>query len=260
MNRSRLITAVAVAAALSLAACSNSGTPQAASTPATSQQPPAASAGSSAPASTAAGGARSTAAGGASSQAGGGAGESSGASSSVAGGESSEQSTITVGGGGLDGQSAAWFSTFCTGMAPLAQLGDTMANVDPSDPKKMRDSFVSYFNTLGDAMITTSDRLKSTPPPTFDRGPEIAGKIVTALGKAGPALKQSASKLAAADVSDQESLTQAMDSATQAMDAEMSDLSLDGYELDAKTQAAVESLPACAVLSDTTSGGQTTTG
>jgi hypothetical protein len=45
-----------------------------------------------------------------------------------------------------------------------------------------------------------------------------------------------------------------MDSASQTMSSQMDDLSLDGYELDPKTEAAVESLPACAVLNDTTGG------
>jgi hypothetical protein len=139
-------------------------------------------------------------------------------------------------------------------MAPLADLDNTMTNVDPTDPKKMQDSYVSYFDKLGDAMINTSAQLKSTPPPTFDKGPEIAQKIVTALGKAGPAVKESASKLAAADITDADSLTQAMAGVSQAMDSEMGDLSLDGYELDPKTEAAVESLPACAALAQTTGG------
>jgi hypothetical protein len=257
MKRSRLITAVAVAAALSLAACSNSGTPEAASTPGTSQQPPAAGASSSAAAggTSSEGAAASSESAGASSQAGGDtAGQSSEAGGDGSSGQSTEQSTITVGGGDLDAQSAAWFNTFCAGMAPLAELDDTMTTVDPNDPQKMRDSYVSYFNTLGDAMINTSDRLKSTPPPTFDKGPEIADKIVTALGKAGPAIKESATKLESADITDAASLTEAMDSASQTMSSQMDDLSLDGYELDPKTEAAVENLPACAVLNDTTGG------
>lgn len=275
MNRSRLISVVAVAAALSLAACSSTGgTPEAGTTPGTtsavvtSQQAAggssSAGAGSSASGGSSSAGGASSSAGASSMQSSAGSSaqsseESAAASSAESSEESSEESTettVTVGSGGLDGQSANWFSTMCTGLAPMADIGTKMGDAasPTADPKAAQQSFVDYFNQLGDAFTDTATKLASTPPPTFDKGPEIAGKIVQALGAAGPALKNSASQLAAAKVTDAASLSTAIEAASASMQTQMQALSLDGYELDPKTEAAVDALPSCKAMNGSAGG------
>jgi hypothetical protein len=113
----------------------------------------------------------------------------------------------------------------------------------------------TMYGKMGDAFTNTASKLSSTPPPTFDKGPELASKFIQAMSKAGPALKDAAGKISSADVTDGASLQQAMQQASGALSQSMDGLDLmGGYELDQKTQDAIEKLPECKALSDAFGG------
>ncbi len=241
MIRNKL-TAIAAVAALALAACSaNTGNaekvaPSSGDTVASQQSTTQSSGGSAAGPTgvqTSAGGTESA-----------GAGTAEGETASEA---ETSQATVTIG-GDVDAQTAAWFSAFCTGMAPLGEIGSIADPSKLTDPAAMRKSYSDYLKTFGQAMIDTAAKVKPLPPPTFDKGAEIAGKLVTGLGQAGPVLKASADALAKADITSPEQLQAAVSAAMSSMEGALAGLSLDNYELDEKTEDQVSKLPACATL------------
>ena len=173
----------------------------------------------------------------------------SGSASAASGGdeESGPGTTVTIS-GPLDAQTTHWFDVFCTGLAPMASMDSEMTSVDPTDPKGMQTSYVTLYNTLGDAFTKTAASLQSTPPPTFDKGAEIAGDLVTSLATAGTEMKKVAGQVAAADASDVDSIQTAMAQANQEMSKDLSGLDIDDYELDPKTQDAVDAIPSCKAI------------
>jgi len=225
MKMRTLTIVLAAASALALAACSNaaSGSPEAGS-----------GSGGTAPVQTAPGDS--------------GSGASGSGSASGSGDESSGSGTTVTISGPLDAQTTHWFDVFCTGLAPMASMNDAMTSIDPSDPKSMQSSYVTLYNTLGDAFTKTAASLQGTPPPTFDKGAEIAGDLVTSLSTAGTEMKKVAGQVAAADASDVDSIQTAMAQANQQMSKDLSGLNIDDYELDPKTQDAVNAIPSCKAI------------
>jgi len=227
MKMRTLMIVLAAASAFALAACSNdaSGSPEAGS-----------GSGAAAPVQTTPVDTASGASG-------------SGSASAASGGDESSGpgTTVTIS-GPLDAQTTHWFDVFCTGLAPMATMDGAMTSVDPSDPKDMQASYVTLYNTLGDAFSKTAASLQGTPPPTFDNGAQIAGDLVTSLSTAGAEMKKVASQVAAADASDVDSIQTAMAQASEQMSEDLSGLNLDDYELDPKTQDAVNAIPSCKAI------------
>src|SRR5699024_7898720 len=137
-----------------------------------------------------------------------------------------DQTKVTLGGGDLDAQTAAWFSAFCDGMSPLTEGMAALMPSSTSDPAQMQESAVTYFNSIGDAMTDTANKLESLPPPTFDQGDEVASQLVSGMSEAGPAFKEAATKIAAADVSSQEDLSAAMSEVTSTLGSTMDTVNL----------------------------------
>lgn len=164
----------------------------------------------------------------------------------------SSSTTVTVS-GDLDAQSAAWFSTVCTGMTPLIEqvftlMGSAMgAGADP-DPAKMQKELVGTLSGMSSTLSDAARSIGAMPPPTVANGTELAAKIVEALKTTAPKMKEAADRLAAAKVSNAEQLEQAMGSIETLMGSGMDGLSLDEYELDPKIEEAMKNLPACAPL------------
>lgn len=153
----------------------------------------------------------------------------------------------------LDAPSAAWFSTFCGGFAPvvtLAQTAGTSIAAQAGDPTKAQTAIVNLYSSFGTAFTDTASKLKSLPPPTFDGGPAFATKVVTALQKAGPAFTTNAAKIKALDVTkDPAAFGTAMSSLSSDMTSALAPLQdLGSLKLTAQTQSAFEALPACAKL------------
>lgn len=171
------------------------------------------------------------------------------------GSEESSESQVTVG-GAVDGQTTAWFSTFCAGFASaFTAMSDTSPTAGGKDEQT---SFVQLYGGLGDAFIKTANALQPLPPPTFNGGDKFAADVVKSLGQAGPQLKQAAQAIAAVDPSNQEALESAIEAAGAGMETAMSAMA--GYALDDNTEKALESIPACAPLAATGGSGEQTTG
>lgn len=276
-NGRSLITALAVVSALALAACSGStgGSPQVAgSGGATSAEQAASSSAGVAPSSAGAApssaaaapssaaapasstGAVPSSAAAVASSAGGASSGAAAASSEAAGGEesSADESKVTIGSGGLDSTTAHWFDVFCTGLAPMGNMDTTLSNIDPSHPAAMQKSYVDFFNTLGDAFINTAGKLQSTPPPTFAQGPTVASDLIKELTTVGPEMKAIATAVGAADGSDAQAIETAIATASEKINTDMSGLDINKYELDSKTEAAVEAIPSCKAIGFSTTG------
>ena len=239
MNRTRaLLAATGAAATLLLAACSSTGgTPAAGTTPPTTvASTTQASTGMASPTETSS---MSTAA--------------TDSTDSTDSTESSDVTTTIGANGSLDAQTTAWFTTFCTGMGPVLDLSDKSTEWSSqiaSDPATGLKAAGDYFVVIGKSFTDTAAALKSTPPPTFDGGADVAGKIVARMEKAGPVFTQAGQKLAALNPTDQAGAAAAMQDLQQSMTDAMSAFGTvtENVELDPATQAAVEAIPACSKL------------
>ena len=159
---------------------------------------------------------------------------------------------------GLDVQTAAWFSTFCTGFEPIVGLSKSAAGLatSSSDPTKGKEQLVDLYSKFGTSFTTTAAKLKPLPPPSFAGGPAFAAKVVKALESAGPVFTADADKLKAVNVGKDpaafgkavESLSTNLTTATQPLQ------DLGSLKLTPQTQAAFEKLPACAKLQASATG------
>lgn len=236
MNRTRaLLAATGAAATLLLAACSSTGgTPAAGTTPSpTLASTTQASTGMASPTETSS--------------------MSTEATDSTESAESSDVTTTIGANGALDAQTTAWFTTFCTGMGPVLDLSTKSTEWSSqiaSNPAAGMKAAGDYFVVIGKSFTDTAAALKSTPPPTFDGGADVAGKIVAGMEKAGPVFTQAGQKLAALNPTDQAGAAAAMQDLQQSMTDAMSAFGTvtENVELDPATQAAVEAIPACSKL------------
>jgi hypothetical protein len=168
---------------------------------------------------------------------------------------SSKSASTTVGDANtsLDAASAAWFSTFCGGFAPVVTLAQTAGSsiaAQAGDPAKAQAAIVDLYSSFGSAFTGTASKLKGLPPPTFDGGPAFATKVVTALQTAGPAFTADAKKIKALDVTkDPSSFSTALAGLSGDMTSALAPMQdLGSLKLTAQTQSAFEALPACAKL------------
>jgi hypothetical protein len=159
---------------------------------------------------------------------------------------SAPDTTVGDASGGLDAQSADWFTAFCGGLAPaltasgsLTALGSGAA----SDPTAAVKKLVVVFGALGASMTKTAATLKDMSPPTFPGGKDFASKVVAAFAAEGPAITAAAKKIAA----DPSSLASSAGGLSDLMAKAVGpgeDLS--ALKLTAATQNAIKQLPACA--------------
>lgn len=233
MTRHRLLPALLAAAALTLSACSStSGTATAADSSSSSSRSSSAQPTETADASeTADAGTSDTAAG------------------------STAPSTTVTADGTLDSQSAAWFGTFCDGVAPIVSgvtgaMSGIMAGTatDAAAVKKAQAALVDAFTKAGSAMTATGEKLSSMPAPGVENGEQIATAATAAFAKAGPALKKISDNLSAATATTVEELVAAMGQATGDLQDAIGGASMDGFDLSPALQAQVAKIPACAPL------------
>ncbi len=168
--------------------------------------------------------------------------------------ESVPDTTVGNESGGLDAQSAAWFTAFCGGLAPVLTASgslQTLGSSAGSDPTAAIKKLVALFAALGTSMTKTAATLKTLPPPTFEGGDAFATKVVTAFGSAGPAITDEAKKIAA----DPSTLTSSMGGLTDSMTKAVAPLEeLGSLKLTPATQNAIENLPACAKVKSLSGG------
>jgi hypothetical protein len=165
--------------------------------------------------------------------------------------------TTTIGNGGLDAQSAAWFDAFCTGMSPLSDASSAMAGAGGSDPKSQLTASVAAFNSIADAFTNTANKLKDLPPPTFEHGAEIASKIVTGLATTGPQIKAAAQTLSQVQATDEAGVQTAIEAAAGTLESAASSLDPGNYALDEGTQNDIKKIPSCAKIGFGANGGAT---
>lgn len=233
MKRTRLIAAIAAAAALTLAGCSSpsTGTPEGVE------------------------GASDTAAGspdGDSSEASETSSESTAADDAVPE-ESSTGGDVTP--VDLDPQSVAWFSEFCGISAPFneflgammssAMVGVSGEQVDSAKLVEARTALATAFEDLGQGMNTVGSKLAAMDPPAIDGGPEIAQQVIKGMTAGGPAMGQIAEQVSQVSTADAETFTNEVNAVMDSMDGLQDQLGIGDLKVDDSVKAAVATLPAC---------------
>lgn len=108
----------------------------------------------------------------------------------------------------LDAQTTTWFTTLCQGLGPVAALpipgtsGLDIAALQKVGPETLQETIT--------ALTSTSTKLQSTPPPTFQGGTEFADQVTSALGDSGSRLQALASTFQTISPTDPSALAQAV--------------------------------------------------
>lgn len=136
----------------------------------------------------------------------------------------------------VDAQTAAWFDTFCTGVAVFGELGKTT----PTNPQELGEQ----LTTVGTTFTDTATKLSVLPPPTFEGGDELAQQLVTNMQTGGPVFTEFGEKAALLDPNNQ--------AAGQQFQAEfqaaVANLGIANFEPTPAAREAVKAVPACQVL------------
>lgn len=130
----------------------------------------------------------------------------------------------------VDRPTEDWFTAWCDALTSL-----------PSAAEIPQDDTVATLTRLGDTLVTTSARLGSMPPPTFDGAAEFAAHQVGTLASAGAAFHEAAQQWDDGHTGDaRTTVDQAVSSAHPAPDS-----------LDPVVGAQVRNLPACQSVTPT---------
>ncbi|MGS0686479.1 hypothetical protein ACVBEQ_15230 [Nakamurella sp. GG22] len=145
----------------------------------------------------------------------------------------------------LDEQTVAWFTTLCTGVAPIQEL----SNLDTSgqDPATAQKTGVDALTKFGTVLSDTSEKLASAEPPTFEGGEQFASQMTTGLAESGPKLAELAKTFGAINPSDTAALQQASSGLATQLQSAVAPLQALG-ELPADVSAAAQQIPACQAL------------
>ncbi len=249
MVRKNLLIGAALAAAL-LAGCSGTSNNGNASAETTTSSATASSAAGTDPATTAT--ATSTSSG------------STAASTSDAGTEASTDDGSAADGTGsvqpaaLDDQSRVWFGTLCTGLTGaftgmMGAMGGAQTTGGGSDPKAAQAAMVSSYQQVATAFSDTASDLSGLPAPTVAGGDQIARDLPAALSALSEGFATATEKFAAAEVTDEASLSAAMDALNAETERYGTQLETQFSGMDAtltpEIVAAVQALPECAMMS-----------
>ncbi len=147
-------------------------------------------------------------------------------------------------------KSAAWFSAFCGGLQPVADIAKDAGGISGSDQTAAQKALVNLYSKIGSSFTSTAGKLKALPAPTFSGGEAFATKVVAALGTSGPTFSADAKKLAAINVKkNPAAFTKALEGVSKNLGTATGPLNdLNSLKLTPQTQAAYEKLPACAKL------------
>lgn len=166
--------------------------------------------------------------------------------SSAASTPSASKAPTTVGNtsGGLDVKSAAWFSTFCGGVAPFLDGAKSLTKLNSAKTTKPQ-QVVDVLDAMGGSLTKTAASLKQLPAPEFNGGEAFASKTVQAFAAVGPQLTSAARKIEANPSSGQSAMTALGGALTKAAGPLTE---LNSLKLTAATQTAILKLPACAAM------------
>jgi len=147
-------------------------------------------------------------------------------------------------------ESAAWFTQFCGGLQPVADIAKDVGGISGSDQVKAQKALVNLYSKIGSSFTATAAKLKPLPAPTFSGGEAFASKVVAALGSSGPTFSANAKKLAAIDVKkNPAAFGKALEGVTKDLGTATGPLNdLNSLKLTPQTLAAYKKLPACAKL------------
>ena len=160
--------------------------------------------------------------------------------------ESSGSSTSgTVAPAELDEQTIAWFTTLCTGVAPIQEL--SQLDTSGQDAATAQKTGVDALTQFGTVLTETSQKLESAEPPTFEGGEQFASQMTTGLAESGPKLAALAKSFGAINPSDTAALQQASTGLATQLQTAVAPLQALG-ELPADVSAAAQEIPACKAL------------
>ncbi|MTD15059.1 hypothetical protein GIS00_14030 [Nakamurella sp. YIM 132087] len=101
----------------------------------------------------------------------------------------SEETTATT----LDGPSKAWFTAYCSGLAPLTDVSSILG--DSSEPAAAADQITAIGTALGRSV----GQLVGMAPPTFAGGPEFASSAISTMTDLGTQLVDTGEQLRQGD-------------------------------------------------------------
>ncbi len=200
MRRTPLVSSLVVASLVVLVGCSSGGTPTASSSAASSSSSSASESSS---------------------------------SSSTSSASGSGSSTVQV-----DAETAAWFETFCGGLAPFGELAS--GNVNAETPEELG----TLLGTIGQAFTDTGAELETLPPPTFSGGAELATTLQTNMKEGGQIMLDFADRAATLSPTDQAGGQQFVTDFQNAIGS----LDIAKFEPTAEAKAAANAVPACQEL------------
>ena len=138
-------------------------------------------------------------------------------------------------GSAIDAQTTAWFTTLCTGLAPLNSLSSLLPSAGGGIPDT--GSFGTRITGIGMELKSTSFALKTQPPPTFPGGAAYAAKATGALTQLGAAFSDAGPKIGRGNLF---ALAQLAGTANSAPVHDLQSLTVDPA-----TAAAITAIPAC---------------
>ncbi len=154
--------------------------------------------------------------------------------------------TTTVGNNtsGLDQQSTAWLSAFCTALAPVITSGSQLSKLTSSSTAADRNKTVQMYQTLGATLTEVAATLEDLPVPTFDGGTALASKVITGFRAAGPAVTAATKKIATSPPIAGESGVTALTDSLRTASAPLDDIG--SMTLTQPTRADFLTIPSCA--------------
>lgn len=163
-------------------------------------------------------------------------------SAAVSGGSSASASVAPA---ELDEQTIAWFTTLCTGVAPIQQL----SNLDTSgqDAATAQKTGVDALTQFGTVLSDTSEKLATAEPPTFEGGEQFASEMTTGLAESGPKLAALAKSFGAISPTDTAALQAASSGLATQLQTAVAPLQALS-QLPADVSAAAQEIPACKSL------------
>ncbi len=168
-----------------------------------------------------------------------------------------DEATGSVQAASLDDDSKVWFGTFCTGLTGaftgmMGAMGGMMNTTAPSDPAATQATLVAAYQQIGTSFTETADSLEGLPAPGVENGEQLAQDLPAAMRKLGEGVTTAPDNFAAAQVTDEASLSAAMDAFSTETDQYSQELEAQFGDLDTiltpEIGEAVKQLPECQMM------------
>jgi hypothetical protein len=117
-------------------------------------------------------------------------------------GTSGAAGTTTTSAKSGGGDAVAWADKVCSAVGPEIATFSTPPNIDPTNPQKAKDSFVTFLEGMVKALDRMVSGIKDAGAPPVADGETAADRVVAALEQAKSAVGSAKDNLAKVDVSD----------------------------------------------------------